>query len=68
MTRAIKESNLWVIIGWLFWLLNWKWKHKRTDDDRLNKSSYLKVGFDYNAYENWLDMENPFIPFAFQYF
>jgi hypothetical protein len=22
------------------------------------KGSYLKVGFDYNAYENWLDMEN----------
>jgi hypothetical protein len=34
---------------------------KKTDDDRLNfttKGSYLKVGFDYNAYENWLDMEN----------
>jgi len=31
------------------------------DDSRLNfttKGSYLKVGFDYNAYENWLDMEN----------
>jgi Domain of unknown function (DUF6048) len=31
------------------------------DDDRLNfntKGSYLKIGFDYNAYENWLDMEN----------
>jgi hypothetical protein len=36
-------------------------KNKTTDDDRLNfttKGSYLKVGFDYNAYENWLDMEN----------
>lgn len=22
------------------------------------KGSYIKVGFDYNAYENWLDMEN----------
>ena len=34
---------------------------KTTDDDRLNfttKGSYLKAGFDYNAYENWLDMEN----------
>ena len=31
------------------------------DDDRLNfttKGSYIKVGFDYNTYENWLDMEN----------
>lgn len=31
------------------------------DDDQVNfttKGSYLKVGFDYNAYENWLDMEN----------
>lgn len=31
------------------------------DDDRLNfttKGSYLKIGFDYNVYENWLDMEN----------
>jgi hypothetical protein len=36
-------------------------ENKTTDDDRLNfttKGSYLKVGFDYNAYENWLDMEN----------
>lgn len=34
---------------------------KTTDDDRLNsttKGTYLKFGFDYNAYENWLDMEN----------
>jgi Domain of unknown function (DUF6048) len=34
---------------------------KTTEDDRLNtttKGTYLKVGFDYNAYENWLDMEN----------
>ncbi len=34
---------------------------KTTDDSRLNfttKGSYLKAGFDYNAYENWLDMEN----------
>jgi hypothetical protein len=40
----------------------WNWnENKTTDDDRLNfttKGSYLKVGFDYNAYENWLDMEN----------
>ena len=31
------------------------------DDDQVNfttKGSYLKIGFDYNAYENWLDMEN----------
>lgn len=31
------------------------------DDDQVNfttKGSYFKVGFDYNAYENWLDMEN----------
>lgn len=36
-------------------------ENKTTDDDRLNfttKGTYLKVGFDYNAYENWLDMEN----------
>mgnify|MGYP006051400175 CR=1 FL=1 len=34
---------------------------KTTEDDRLNtttKGTYLKVGFDYNAYQNWLDMEN----------
>ena len=34
---------------------------KTTEDDRLNtttKGTYLKAGFDYNAYENWLDMEN----------
>ncbi|WP_255566924.1 DUF6048 family protein [Flavobacterium litorale] len=31
------------------------------DDRQLNfttNGSYLKIGFDYNAYENWLDMEN----------
>ncbi|MEL1241436.1 DUF6048 family protein [Flavobacterium flavipallidum] len=36
-------------------------ENKTTDDERLNfttKGSYLKVGFDYNGYENWLDMEN----------
>lgn len=34
---------------------------KTTEDDKLNtttKGTYLKVGFDYNVYENWLDMEN----------
>ena len=34
---------------------------KTVDDDRLNyttKGTYFKVGFDYNSYENWLDMEN----------
>ena len=36
-------------------------ENKTTDDERLNfttKGSYLKVGFDYNGYENWLNMEN----------
>lgn len=31
------------------------------DDTRVNfttSGTYFKVGFDYNAYENWLDMEN----------
>ncbi|HYD92605.1 MAG TPA: DUF6048 family protein [Flavobacterium sp.] len=30
-------------------------------DEQVNfttKGGYLKIGFDYNAYENWLDMEN----------
>ncbi|CAD0005604.1 DUF6048 family protein [Flavobacterium chungangense] len=34
---------------------------KTTDDDRLNSTAtgtYLKGGFDYNLYNNWLDMEN----------
>jgi hypothetical protein len=34
---------------------------KTIEDDRLNfttKGSYFKVGFDYNSFENWLDMEN----------
>lgn len=34
---------------------------KTVDDDRFNfttDGSYFKVGFDYNAFENWLDMEN----------
>ncbi|WP_418262629.1 DUF6048 family protein [Flavobacterium faecale] len=36
-------------------------ENKTTDDARLNfttQGSYLKAGFDYNGYENWLDMEN----------
>ncbi|WP_035671049.1 DUF6048 family protein [Flavobacterium sp. 83] len=36
-------------------------ENKTTEDDRLNttaKGTYLKVGFDYNGYENWLNMEN----------
>lgn len=36
-------------------------ENKTTDDDRMNstaKGTYLKAGFDYNLYENWLDMEN----------
>jgi hypothetical protein len=36
-------------------------ENKTTDDERLDfttKGSYFKVGFDYNTYENWLDMEN----------
>ena len=34
---------------------------KTVDDTRLNfttKGTYIKAGFDYNAYENWLGMEN----------
>jgi len=34
---------------------------KTTDDDRLNSTAtgtYIKGGFDYNTYQNWLDMEN----------
>ena len=36
-------------------------ENKTIDDDRFNfttKGSYFKVGFDFNSYENWLDMKN----------
>ena len=36
-------------------------ENKTTDDTQLNfttKGTFLKAGFDYNTYENWLDMEN----------
>ena len=36
-------------------------ENKTVDDDQVNfttKGSYIKAGFDYNSYENWLDMEN----------
>lgn len=36
-------------------------EEKTKQDDQLNystKGTYFKVGFDFNAYENWLDMEN----------
>jgi hypothetical protein len=36
-------------------------ENKTTEDDRLNstaKGTYIKAGFDYNSYENWLDMRN----------
>jgi hypothetical protein len=34
---------------------------KTVDEEQLNfttKGSYIRVGFDYNSFENWLDMEN----------
>ncbi|MCD0469088.1 DUF6048 family protein [Flavobacterium sp. JAS] len=37
------------------------YEDKTTDDDRLNSTTngtYIKGGFDYNMYQNWLDMEN----------
>lgn len=36
-------------------------ENKTVDDTQLNfttKGTYIKAGFNYNAYENWLDMEN----------
>lgn len=36
-------------------------ENKTTNDDQINfttKGTYLKLGFDYNAHENWLDLEN----------
>ncbi|OYU80002.1 MAG: hypothetical protein CFE23_11485 [Flavobacterium sp. BFFFF1] len=36
-------------------------ENKTTDEDQINfttKGSYLRFGFDYNAHENWLDLEN----------
>ncbi|MEN2487405.1 DUF6048 family protein [Flavobacterium sp. B11] len=37
------------------------YEDKTTEDDRLTSSAngtYIKAGFDYNFYQNWLDMEN----------
>lgn len=36
-------------------------ENKTVEDDRLSfntKGTYFKAGFDYNLYDNWLDMEN----------
>lgn len=36
-------------------------ENKTTNDDQINfttKGTYFKVGFDYNAHQNWLDLEN----------
>ncbi len=36
-------------------------ENKTVDDDQLNfttKGTYIKAGFDYNSYQNWLNMEN----------
>lgn len=36
-------------------------ENKTVDEEQLNfttKGSFVRIGFDYNAYENWLDMEN----------
>jgi Domain of unknown function (DUF6048) len=44
-------------------------ENKTTDDDRLNfttKGSYLKIGPEWNFYQNWLDMEN-MIHLGFRY-
>ncbi|MBO9585479.1 MAG: hypothetical protein J7574_15045 [Flavobacterium sp.] len=37
------------------------YEDKTTEDDRLTSAAngtYIKAGFDYNFYQNWLDMEN----------
>lgn len=50
--RLAKNHNLAVELG------N---ENKTTDDDRLNfttNGTYFKAGFDYNSYQNWLDMSN----------
>ncbi len=44
-------------------------ENKTTDDARLNfttKGTFLKAGFDYNVYKNWLNMEN-IISFGLRY-
>lgn len=36
-------------------------ENKTTEDNKINsttKGTYIKIGFDYNFYENWLDMRN----------
>lgn len=36
-------------------------ENKTVDEDRLNfttKGTYIKAGFDYNSYQNWIGMEN----------
>lgn len=36
-------------------------ENRTIDEDRVNfttSGTYFKIGFDYNTYENWLDMEN----------
>jgi hypothetical protein len=60
--EGYKGIELWVIIGWqkiFFGCWNWKWKqnHWWWPTQFYNKRLVSK-GFDYNAYENWLDMEN----------
>lgn len=69
LTRGFYDKNYKGIEFTADWRLTKKYyiaaelgfEDKTTDDDRLNSTAtgtYIKGGFDYNLYDNWLDMEN----------
>lgn len=69
LTRALYDKDYKGIEFTADWRLTKKYyiaaelgyEDKTTDDDRLNSTAsgtYIKGGFDYNLYDNWLDMEN----------
>ncbi len=59
--KGIEFVGDWRLTKKYFLAAELGYEDKTTDDDRLNSSasgSYVKAGFDYNFYQNWLDMEN----------
>ncbi len=69
LTRAFYDKDYKGIEFTADWRLTKKYyiaaelgfEDKTTDDTRLNSTAtgtYIKGGFDYNLYDNWLDMEN----------
>jgi hypothetical protein len=55
MRLRLRVAGFWVRVANVF---RRKSKKRQTSVEVTNIQTYFKVGFDYNSFENWLDMEN----------